>query len=300
MERWSLDYENLSKIRPDIIFVSMPSMGRNGPYSNYRGLSWNLMAVAGWNSMTGYPDTIPIAPSPHSHPDTSCNPFHAATAVLAALCYRAKTGKGQNIEVSQFESTLCFTETGIFDYLINSRARERRGNRLDYAAPHGIYPCKGEDQWCAIAVFTEKEWKALCQVIGREELSLDVKFNTLARRLKYADELDSIIEKWTKERTPWQVMELMQEAGVAAGVVENVADLLQDPQLKARGHWVVVEHPEAGKMTLEEWGFKLSSLRERSYQPAPLLGQHTDFVLGELLGLTEEEINQLILEGVIG
>lgn len=300
MKSFGLDYEELKKIKPDIIAISMPSMGRGGPYQEFRSLSWNLQALCGWNYMTGPAERMPINPSPASHPDHSCNPFHSATAILAALCYRAKTGRGQFIELAQFESSTCFTETGIFEYLVNGQLPKRMGNRLDYAAPQGVYRCLGDDRWCAISVFTEEEWKSLCRAIGQEKIAAEGKFNSLSKRLQNHDELDRIIEKWTSQQTAEQVMELLQNAGVAAGVVQNVKDiLLNDPQLRERGYWIKVNHPEAGEVLQEDWAFRLSKTPAREWKHAPLLGEHNDYVLKEILHMPDEEINQYIVEGVV-
>lgn len=301
LERFDMTYEKIAKVKPDILMLAMPAFGMDGPYRDFRTLSWNLLAMCGFDYMTTASGRPPIRASPYSHPDTSSQPFHGMVAILAALYSWAKTGKGQLIELSQYESTLNFTGTFIFDYLVNRRLRKPPGNGSDYAAPHGVYRCRGEDQWCAIAVFTEEEWKAFCSVIGRDELDKDPRFAILASRISNAIELDGIINEWTSVRTPWEVMELMQRNGVASGVVESVEDLLRrDPQLKDRYHWIRVRHPEAGEMTVEDWAFKLSNVPALQWRPAPLLGEHNDVVFKEILNMTEEQINQLLLKGVIG
>lgn len=299
LERRGLGYDVLVKIKPDIIMLRMPTMGEGGPYRNHRSTSWNLLALAGLNCASGPADRPPVCPSTISLPDVSCNPLHGASAVLAALHYRAKTGKGQLIELSQYESALATTETINFGYLVNRQLPPRLGNRLEYAAPHGVYRCLGDDRWCAIAAFNQKEWEALCRVLGREDLLKDERFCTLLNRLRNADELDHLIEKWTIQRTAEEAMQLLQQAGVVAGIVNNVEDLVRrDPQLKARGHWEIVDHPEAGKLLTEGWGFRFSAMAARSERP-PLLGEHNDYILGEVIGMSEEEINQFIVEGII-
>lgn len=299
MEKMGLGYENLKKVKPDIIALSLSAMGRGGPHQNFRSLSWNLQSLSGWNYMSGWPDRIPINPTPHSHADHSSSPFHGTFAMLAALCYRARTGKGQFIDLSQFEAAINFTETALFDYLVNGHLPEQEGNHHKYAAPHGIYRCKGEERWCAIAVFNSEEWKSLCKVMESEDLIEDKRFNTLENRLKNVEELDSLVEEWTSNIQAEKVMESLQKGGVAAGVVQNVEDLLtRDPHLKERGHWFKVTHPEAGELILEDWGFRFSKSR-RLMERAPLLGEHTDFLLREVLAMSEDEINQLIVDGVL-
>lgn len=300
MERWGLTYEELVKTKPDIIVLTMPTMGRSGPRRHFGGVSWGINAMAGLNQISGYPERMPISASPYSHPDVSSNPFHAATALLAALHYRNRTGRGQLIELSQYESTLCFTGTSILDYTTNGRIQGRCANRSGYAAPHGVYPCKGKDRWSAIAVFTDAEWHSFCCVTGMESLTEDVRFATLAARLQNNEELDRLVEAWTREREAWEVMQRLQEAGVAAGVVGDLEDLLfHDAQLRERGHWVVLEHPELGRVTNEKPSFQLSETPGRPAWHAPLLGQHNDLVFQEILGMSEEEVNVLIVEGVI-
>ncbi|MFC1815896.1 CaiB/BaiF CoA transferase family protein [Thermodesulfobacteriota bacterium] len=301
MEQWGLTYDELIKVNPNIIVLNMPTMGKGGVYRHHRATSWNLLAISGFNYMSGTEGNMPICPSRYSHPDVSCNPFHAMIALLSALYYRELTGKGQQIELSQFESTLCFTETDIFDFLVNGKTLERLGNRSKYAAPHGVYRCQGEDQWCAITVFNDAEWKALCNLMGRGDLIANEKFRTLLERLKNIEELDQILEEWTCKQSPEDVMHSLQSVGVAAGKVQNIADLLErDPQLKERDYWIEVDHPETGRLKGEGWGFKLSGTPKPLNRHAPLLGEHTDYVLQKILGMPEEEINQLIIDGVIG
>jgi len=300
MERWGLTYDVLSEIKSDIIVINMPTMGRGGIYRHHRATSWNLLAMAGFNYISGTEENIPICPGVYSHPDVSCNPFHAMIALLSALYHRELTGKGQHIELSQFESTVCFTETAIFDFLVNGRTQERIGNRSDHAAPHGVYRCKGDDQWCAITVFSDDEWRALCNTMSRADLITNRKFSTLQARLRNVEELDRIVEEWTCEKMAEEVMHSLQSAGVPAGKVQDVADLLErDPQLKEWGYWIHVDHPETGKSKGEGWGFELLDSPQPRSRHAPLLGEHTDYVLQEILGMSEEEVNQLIIDGVI-
>lgn len=300
LDRWGLNYPELQKIKPDIIFLTMPAFGSEGPYRDYRTFSWNLMAMCGWDYASGFPGGRPLRASPFSHPDTSCQPFHALVATLASLHWRARTGKGQHIELCQYESTLCFTETLVFDYLVNRRLPQAAGNRLDYAAPHGVYRCKGDDEWCAIAVFTDEEWRSLCKVIDKLDLIGDTRFACLRDRRVHADELDGVINQWAGRRSKWDVMDVLQKAGIAAGAVETVEDLLvSDPQLKARNHWVKIDHPEAGKLTNEDWGFRLSAVPALKWRHAPLLGEHNDLILNGVLGMSESEIDKLIIDGIV-
>lgn len=319
MEKWGLTYEELVKIKPDIIVATMPVMGKTGPYSQWRGFGTSIRTMAGLDYVTGNPDRPPIGTGMAAWPDFTCNPHHAAAAILSALHYRNKTGRGQFIEVAQFESTVCWTETLILDYTVNNRIQTGARNRLPYAAPHGVYRCRAEDgevdycampdsapersrkneRWCAIAVLSEDDWQAFCSVIGNPPWAREERFATLPGRKEHEDELDGRVEEWTMEWSPEEVMTLMQEAGVPAGVVQDGEDLLtRDPQLKARGFYVWHDHPEAGSIAHDGLTFALSAT-PGEIRRAPLLGEHNEYVYREVLGFSEDEVNQLITDGAL-
>jgi crotonobetainyl-CoA:carnitine CoA-transferase CaiB-like acyl-CoA transferase len=319
MDRWGLTYKDLVKIRPDVIVCTMPVMGITGPYTMWRGFGTTIRTAAGIDFITGNPDRPPIGTGMAAFPDFTCNPYHAATAILSALHYRQRTGKGQFIELAQLESTVCWTETAILDYTANKHIQTGMRNRLPHASPHGVYRCRGEDRevdycampesvpehkkkderWCAIAVFTQDEWKGFCGVLGNPPWAKGRKFATLAARKKNEDELDRLVEQWTVTRSPEEVMMLMQAAGVPAGVVQDGEDLLtRDPQLKERGFHVWLDHPEAGKIAHDGLTFALSAT-PGEIRRAPLLGEHNDYVYREVLGFSEDEVNRLITEGVL-
>lgn len=320
MEGWGLTYEELVKIKPDIIVTTMPVMGITGPYKLWRGFGTSVRTLAGIDYITGNPDRPPIGTGMAAIPDFGSNPYHAITAILSALHYRNRTGRGQFIELAQFESTVCFTETLILDYTVNKHIQTGMRNRLPNAAPHGVYRCRGEDRevdycampesepehrkkderWVAIAVFTtEVEWKAFCNVIGNPPWTKEEKFATFLGRKENEDELDRLVEEWTIKRTPEEVMILMQRAGVPAGVVQDGEDLqTRDPQLKERGYYVYLDHPEAGRIAHDGLTFALSAT-PGEIRRAPLLGEHNEYVYKEVLGFSEEEVNQLITEGVL-
>lgn len=298
MSKWGFDYERLREIKPDIIVLSMPVMGNNGPRRSFGGYGMGIAAAAGITYITGSPRRMPVGIGT-AYPDAGPNPRHAAIAVLAALHYRNRTGKGQHIELAQYESTICFTGTAVLDYTVNQRVQSRMGNRLPYAAPHGAYRCKGDERWCVIAVFNEEEWRSFCQVIGNPPWTTEEKFATLLRRKENEDELDHLVEEWTRQRTAEEVMMSMQRAGVAAGVVQNGQDLLEkDEQLRFRGHYVYMEHPEAGRIAHDNVPCKLSATPGVLRRPAPILGQDNEYVYGDLLGMTEDEMNQCYVDGV--
>jgi len=296
MERFGLAYDDLTKIKPDIIMISMGAQGRGGPHSHHSAFGHVQQALSGVNHLTGWPDGYPTGV--HGPYTDFFVPHIAAMAVIGALDYRNRTGKGQYIELSQLETSIHCLETAILDYTVNGREQCRMGNRHPQASPHGVYRCPGDDRWCAIAVFTDEEWQALCRVIGNPPWVHDPRFSTQDNRLENADELDGLIEEWTCRHTAEQVMTMMQAAGVSAGVVQTSQDLHADPQLKHRNHYWVLDHPETGPSTYDSPAYKLSRTPDQARMPAPCLGEHNQFVCSEILGIADEEFIQLLDEGV--
>ncbi len=298
MARWGLAYEELRRLRPDVIAVSMPVMGTTGPRRNHGAFGNGVAALAGLPLLSAAPGK----PPPNicvPFTDHSSNPCHAATAIMAALLYRRRTGWGQFIDLAQYEATAAVTGSALLEYAVNGREPAAVGNRSPSAAPHGVYPCAGEDSWCAIAVTNDAEWQALCRAMDDPLWTREERFSSMESRLAHQDALDDLVATWTRKRAAAEAMELLQEAGVPAGAVQNAADLLtRDPQLRARGHFLRLDHPEAGTSPHHALPFRLSRTPPRLL-PAPLLGQHNDHVLGEILGLSEEEINRLIIDQVV-
>jgi benzylsuccinate CoA-transferase BbsF subunit len=298
LEKWGLTYQKLQEVKPDIILVREPMQGSDGPHAKFGGFGAVISPLAGLSHLTGSPDRVPVGLGTN-YTDYVINPGHTIIATLAALRYRNRTGKGQLVEVAQVESAVCVVGTAILDYTSNDRVQNRQGNRLPYAAPHGAYRCQGDDRWCVIAVFSDDQWRALCQAIGDPQWCHEERFATLQARKQNEDELDRLIEGWTSTRTAEEVMETLQAAGVAAGVVQNARDVLEnDPHLKERGYYVYLDHPDAGRTAYDGPGFRLSKTPGR-LRPAPMLGEHTEFVCKEVLQMDDEEIAQLVMEGVL-
>ncbi|GAG07423.1 unnamed protein product, partial [marine sediment metagenome] len=226
LEKWGLTYQKLQEAKPDIILVREPMQGSDGPHAKFAGFGAVISPLAGISHLTGSPERVPVGLGTN-YTDYVINPGHTAIATLAALHYRNRTGKGQLIEVAQVESSVCVVGTAILDQTVNGRDQNRQGNRLPYAAPHGAYRCQGDDRWCVIAVFSDAEWRAFCQAISDPQWCHDERFATLQERKQNEDELDRLIEGWTSGRTAEEVMETLQAAGVAAGVVQNARDVLE-------------------------------------------------------------------------
>lgn len=295
-KKYGLDYEQLRELRPDIIVLSLSAQGLTGPYSMHPGYGFNLLALCGFSHFTGWPDREAVTPV-GAYTDFLC-PWFAVASILSALDYRLRTGKGQHLEASQLEISPHFLIPAILDYTANGQIQNRCGNRSPYASPHGAYRCRGHDRWCVIAASGDEEWEAFCRVIGSPEWTEDPKFNTLWGRKDNEDELDKLVEAWTVSFTPEEVMTRMQASGVAAGVVQTIKDVVHDPQLKHRGHFQSLEHPELGAYICENLAFRLSKCNVEWKRAAPCLGEHNEFVYTKLLGMSEADFIELLNEGV--
>jgi benzylsuccinate CoA-transferase BbsF subunit len=298
MDRWGLGYEELKKVKPDIIMVRQNGFGTEGPYRNLAAFGMILAAIAGIPNFIGWPDGGPLPVGVGAYTD-SISPRLASAALIAALDYRDKTGKGQLLDLAQYETALYFVLPGVLDYAVNGREPERNGNASSYAAPHSVYACKGEDRWCTIVVLNDGQWAKLCHALGKPEYVLDNRFDTLLHRKAHEKELDALIEGWTKEYTPEEVMTALQKAGVPAGVVENPADVFSDPQLRHRRLFWPLNHSEIGMFTHLGSSLEMSKTPARAETATPLLGEHNEYVLTKILGKTDEEFVDLLAEGVL-
>jgi benzylsuccinate CoA-transferase BbsF subunit len=297
MEKWGLEYEGLKKIKPDIIMLRQSGFGTPGPYARLPAFGMTLAGITGIPNFIGWPDSSPLPVGVAAYTDCIC-PRFASVALIAALDHRNKTGKGQLLDLSQFETSLYFILPAILDCAANAREPSRTGNTCSFAAPHNVYRCRGEDRWCAIAVFTDGQWKSFCGVIGNDRLIHNPKYETLLARKSNEDELDAIVSAWTIDLTAEEVMAKMQSARVPAGVVQNSADIYKDPQLRYRGLLWPLQHPEIGLFTHLGQAFQLSDTPAEASRPSPCLGEHTEYVCHEFLDLSDEEFVQLANEGV--
>lgn len=297
MERLGLGYEAICAIKPDIIMLRSCNQGQTGPHASHPGFGSQLTALAGFVYLTGYPDDSPVI---------LYGPYidyigvgYGLVAVAAALDYRRRTGKGQCIDLAQYEAGLQFLAPVLLDFLANGRVQSRQGNRCEYAAPHGAYPCRGEDRWCAISVFSDEEWQALVAAMGRPQWAQEERFATLLGRKAHEDELDQHLSAWTSQFPAEQIMERLQAAGVRAAVVNTMADIYSDPQLNHRGMWRLLEHPEMGHFRYEAPPFILTKTPAEIHAPAPCLGEHNEYFLTHMLGYTREEVADLVARGII-
>ncbi|MFC2008077.1 CaiB/BaiF CoA transferase family protein [Chloroflexota bacterium] len=297
MANWGLDYPNLKEIKPDIIMLSMSTMGSSGPWRDYVGFGPTVQAFSGMTYLTSFPGKPPTGLG-FSYADHIAG-LVAALALLGALEYRQRTGEGQYIDVSQVEAMASLLGSAILEYTVTGRPPEPMGNRSQEAAPHGVYRCRGDDRWCAIAVVNDHEWHGFCRALGSPPWTEDDKFSTLSGRLENADDLDRLVEDWTTKHTAEEVMALLQREGVAAGVVQDASDLANDPQLRTPGFFIDLDHPELGKTISDAVPIKLSDTPARYGRAAPILGQDNPYVYGELLGISQAEMRILQEKGVI-
>ena len=296
MEKWGLGYEDLKKVKPDIIMLRTTNQGLTGPHNTHPGWGWQLVGLSGISNLTGWPDREPLSFG-MSYTDVIAPRFGVA-ALMAALIHRKKTGMGQLIDLSQLETGLQFISPAMLDYFVNQEKGKRIGNACPDAAPHGVFRCKGEDRWCAITVFTEEEWKGFCATIGKPELLKDRRFATGSARKENEPELNRIVEAWTIQHAPEEVARRMQDAGVPCGVLKNGQDVFNDEQLRLRNYFWTLEHPEMGSFAHMGQPFGLSETPARPRMPAPCLGEHSEYVCTKLLGLSDEEFVELLGAGV--
>jgi benzylsuccinate CoA-transferase BbsF subunit len=297
MKKLGLGYDDMQKVNPDIILLSSCNQGQTGPHAFHPGFGSHLSSLCGFTYMTGYQDRMPcILYGPYvDHVGVG----YGVIAAVAALEHRRKTGEGQFVDLAQYEVGIQFMIPALLEYGVNGRVTERDGNRHGFAAPHNTYPCKGEDRWCVISVFNDEEWKALCKCMGRNDLISDPRFSTVHARKAHEEEIDKEMVAWTSGLTAEDVFKTLQDNGVKAGFVETMEDMFVDPQLKHRKFWAPVHHPEIGRYHAEGPPFAFSKTPFKIDRPAPMIGEHNELVFKKFVGLSKDEYDRLVKEGVI-
>ena len=297
MERLGLGYERLRELRPDIIMASISGYGHTGPQASYMGYGPAIVPLSGLASLNGYaggpPEEVGI-----SYGDPTGG-ITAAVGILAALVARCRTGKGQHIDVSLWEATTALVAEGWMEFVMNGRPPERRGNRDSSMLPHGCFRSAGEDDWVTIACATEREWQALCAAIGRPDLAADPRFATASDRRANEADVEREITAWTRALDRWEITRLLQAAGVAAFPSMSSRDLESDPQLNERGFFTRLAHPEVGVRTHAGIPWRFADTPNGVRSPAPCIGEHTDEVMRDLLGLTPDEIARLRADKIL-
>lgn len=296
MAGWGLDYEELVKIKSDLIMLSSSPLGQTGPWRGFVGFGFHLQSLVGVDHFTGWPDRPGVPP--HRAYTDYIAPWYAIIAILSALDYRRRTGKGQYVDLSQFEAGLTMLGVPLMDYGVNRREGTRQGNRSPRAAPHGVFPCQGEDQWVAIAIYTQEQWRALCQAAGHPEWANDPRFATFTARKRNEAELEKLMAGWTQGHTAQEVASRLQAAGVAAGPVWDGQGMLHDPQLQFRRMFRYHQHQELGEALHIGSPIQFSEATD-AQRVAPCLGEHTEYVCREVLKMADEEFLGLLEEGVL-
>jgi benzylsuccinate CoA-transferase BbsF subunit len=295
MDKLGLGYETLKEIKPDIVMLSSSAMGSEGPESRYAGFAPTFASLGGAAHLTGYPDRRPVPLMGSSDLRSAST---SAFAILVALYHRARTGEGQHIDLSSTETIAINISDSILDYIMNGRPAIRKGNSDDILAPHNVYPCKN-GRWISIVIATPEEWTAFCAALDKPSWGDDERFCDAYNRWLNRDELDKLISDWTINYTHYEAMELLQKAGVAAVAALKGVELFSDPHLRERDVSVKVVHPiMEERVTLgPPWKFSATPARVRNC--SPMLGEHTESVLGGILGMSKEEIEALREEGVL-
>lgn len=296
MKKLGLGYEDLRVIKPNIIMLSTTMQGQTGPHALQPGFGNQLVGLCGFPIVTGWPDRDAV--QPYGAYTDCIAPYFGIAALIGALLYRNRTGRGQYLDLSQYEAGIQFMSTALLDWTTNRKETVREGNASPCAAPHGTYPCLGEDRWCAIAVFDDVEWQGLCKAMGKEDLVRDPRFATLSDRKKNEAELNKLVEEWTLGIDAYEVMARLQIVGVPAGVVINNSDLFEDPQLKERECFWMMDHSVLGPYPHPSPSFKLSKTLAQPRMAAPRLGEHTEFICKHILNMSDGEFEQLLREDV--
>ncbi len=304
MTSWGFPYQEMIKYRPDLIYLQSSGFGWRGPYRDYKSWGPVAAAVGGITYMGGLPDDFPTGFG-NSFMDVQGGWF-GALLIMAALRVRERTGKGQFIDLAQSGAALMLTGTALLDYAANGRTYQRRGNRPHGrpAAPYGLYPCAGDEQWLAIDCPEEAQWRSLVEVMGEPEWADDARFATLESRMKHADELDTALGAWTAGWDKYELMTRLQARRIPSGPVQTPADRVErDPQLAHRDFFTTIPHVAMGSIRVERPAGRMSEsppyVGGLPNSGTPRYAQHNDRVWGELVGLSTTEMRRLQEEGVI-
>ncbi len=294
MAAWGMSYDELRERNPSMVMLSTCMQGQTGPRRDYRGFGNLMAALSGFYEVCGYPDRPPV-PVYGAYTDFVCQRF-AATATIAALDHRRRTGEGQHIDLSQFEAAIQMLGPQLLDYEVNGNVVTRQGNRSELACPHGVYPTRpvrDHEGWIAIACQTDGHWRALCRAMGDPDWARDPRLATLAGRKAAEDEIDGHLAAWT---AGWDQPELLTalQPDVPAGAVHDQTGLHEDAQILHRGYFVTLEHTEMGPVPYDGLQARLSRTPGRLTKAAPCVGEDSYTVLADLLGMDEDEIADLI------
>jgi crotonobetainyl-CoA:carnitine CoA-transferase CaiB-like acyl-CoA transferase len=296
MKGFGLDYASLVGTIPDLVMISSCLQGQTGPHRDYPGFGGQGSALGGYNFLTGWPDREPIGP--FGTITDSLAPRFTAAALAAGLLYKRRTGNGVHLDVSQVEAAVYSLSPWIADYTVNNRIEIRQGNSSDRFSPHGAFRCEGEDSWVAVACRDDRDWTVLAGLLELDE-QVAARFSSIGSRRARREEIEDLLTGWTSKRPASEVAETLQGAGIEAIPVADFEVAFGDLQLRHRGHFVALDHPLMGECFYERNGFRLSDAAGGYTRTSPLLGEHNEFVLGELLGISKSEVDRLTQDGVL-
>ncbi len=297
MANLGFDYGRLRDLKDDIIMLSMPGYGMDGPYRDRVAYGTTLEPEVGFSAMMGYADGGPMRLGV-AYPDPVAG-IHGAAAVLLALFHRARTGTGQYIELSQMETACAFIGDALIEHQLTGELPRPHGDSHPAYAPYGCFPCAGDDRWVTIAVRSDAEWRALCEIAGRAEFADDRRFATSYSRVAHRGEANALVAGWTRTQEMHSVMHQLQAAGIAAGAVNDARDMAEDEHLRARDFYVELEHPDAGRHIYPGQAIRLSRTPAKFRSDAPRLGGDTHAVLRDLLGMSADRYQSLINAGAV-
>lgn len=296
--RLGLGDDELRKVNPSLIILKLPGLGETGPKSGYGTWGFNLNAFSGMTWLWNHPGQDRPIGSQGVYPD-HLGFISAPAIMMAALLRQRLTGKGASIDVSQGEVTAYTLGASYLESSINGTEPEPQGNRSLTAAPHGCYRCQGDERWCVVSVTSDDEWRRLCGVMGKDELAHDRRFATCVERRRHADELDAVMAEWLAAQTVEDVAHRLQAAGVAAGVVQNGADLVKDPQLRHRDYFQKYDDSPIGPFEVPRGGLIFKDQPDGEIPLTPALGEHTEQIMRDVLGYDDDAIARWKAEGVL-
>jgi crotonobetainyl-CoA:carnitine CoA-transferase CaiB-like acyl-CoA transferase len=297
MERLGLGHASMSERNPGLITLSTCNQGATGPHAGRAGFGTHLTALSGFTHLTGWPDRAPaLLWGPYIDYIAVA---YGAVAVLAALDERSRTGLGRHVDLSQYETGVQVLAPVLAAWFAGGQVPERAGNRHVTAVPHGVFPCAGDERWCAISVHDDEEWRRLRAALGEPEWATEPALDRAEGRRAAEAELEERIAEWTRARPRAAVVAALRAAGVHAAPVNDMSDLFADEQLVHRRAFRQLEHAEMGRHSVPGPSFVLPATPDRVESAAPLLGQHNRDVLCGILGLGEDDVARLEAEGAL-
>lgn len=294
MERFGLSYDEVRKVRPDIVYVAMSMQGQDGPEATYLGYGLTIGALTGLQALCGQPGREP-AGTGTNYPDHIPNPSHAAFAILAALRHRRRTGQGQMLDMAQTEPMIAMLGTAVTAVADGVILPSQTGNRHREGVVQGVYPVAGSDRWIALSIEDDQKWSVFDALMG----GFGANWASQSQRLMHQDALDIVIADRTRDLPGDAFLHQLQAAGITSGLVQTAADVITDPQLIARNHWQRIRHNEAGDMLYNAPSYRFSAVPSDLRGPAPDLGQHTDEIARDVIGLSADGIAQARAEKLL-